>query len=226
MFTEAIPPAPSCDSHLQLVQWARETLGCVQQAIVLLEQKLPKEICYHNAAHTLDVMREAALFGLEDRIDAREMTLLLVAAAWHDVGFIESRRGHEESSARLFQGYCHFPDMTARTLILQAISDTQLVQSSRRLGSEQIARTFLSRYLLDADLGNLGREDFFQCLSLLEREHGAEPRDFRIAALGLITRHRWHTPAARALRSAQEAKNALALVESLKGQEGGGCRGF
>ena len=66
------------------------------------------------------------------------------------------------------------------------ILDTKVVLLPGGAGSEQQASTELSQYLLDADLSNLGRVDFFECLDRVIEE-GELPRlDHYIATLGLV----------------------------------------
>ena len=78
-------------------------LPSVQCALEYLQRDEIKKLQYHNESHTLDVLREAALFAVNDGLSERKLTLLMVAAAWHDVGFVEARDGHEMVSARIFE---------------------------------------------------------------------------------------------------------------------------
>lgn len=179
------------------------------------------ELPYHNERHTLDVIREALLFALTEGVEEDELIILAIAAAWHDVGFCISTIEHEEHSVRLFsehQSKEQWDEVSAdaERLIVQMIRDTKVHFMPRGSGSQQFAHTNLSRYLLDADLSNLGRADFFDSFNALLRETGAPEYDFSVATLGLISRHRWNTSAAETLRLEQEMRNAQKLVLHIK----------
>lgn len=184
----------------------------IKEARELLAQKLPAKLCYHSAAHTDDVMHEAILFGLYDKLSEREIEILAVAAAYHDLGFIESSVEHEARGALLVDSALRqhggFSSDEAG-LIRQMILDTKLVVSED--GVAQCANTDLSKYLLDADLSNLGRLDFFDKLELVRKELGVEKRTFAAGTLSLITRHTWHTAAGAALRLEREVQNIKEL---------------
>ncbi|MCB0321511.1 MAG: HD domain-containing protein [Bdellovibrionales bacterium] len=197
-------------------------LSSVRRARELLQSEKIQKLQYHNEAHTLDVIREAALFGVSGGLDEMELTLLFVAAAWHDVGFLENRFQHEDASAKIFQSEYkqhNFQEITEDQVVVieQMILDTRVLVLPDGAGSEQQANTYLSQYLLDADLSNLGRVDFFDCLDRVISEGGGLTRlDHYIAALGLISRHRWHTGVAENLRLEREMQNARMLVEKIK----------
>jgi len=179
------------------------------------------ELPYHNENHTLDVVREAVLFALTEEVEKEDILILSIAAAWHDVGFSISAIEHEEHSARLFNedfDKAQWKEIrgSSREYITQMIHDTKVHFLPMGSGSQQFARTDLSRYLLDADLSNLGREDFFESFAALLQETGAEEYTFSVATLGLISRHRWHTEAAELLRLEQEMRNARELVDRIK----------
>lgn len=188
----------------------------ISEARELLRKRLPPIFCYHSPAHTDDVFNEALLFGLQDKLSERRLDLLAVAAAYHDVGFTESPVEHESRGALLvdaaMQKHGGYTQDEAN-LIRQMILDTKLVRSEK--GVSQVANTELSCYLLDADLSNLGREDFFEKLELVRKELGVDKQGFIAGTLGLITRHVWHTPAATALRLEREMINIRMLKDMI-----------
>lgn len=60
----------------------------ISEALDLLNN-LPSYLRYHDKNHTLDVLRETILFGLADNLDQKTLELQAIAAAWHDVGYLE-----------------------------------------------------------------------------------------------------------------------------------------
>jgi hypothetical protein len=98
-------------------------------------------------------------------------------------------------------------------LVDRMILDTALVVTAD--GPCQIPSTRLSRYLLDADLSNLGRDDFFEKGELQRRELSQDEDRFRRNALALLQAHRWHTDAGQSLRQKKKEDNERSLREKI-----------
>ncbi|MCB0330626.1 MAG: HD domain-containing protein [Bdellovibrionales bacterium] len=193
----------------------------VHRALSFLSTPPITHYSYHNESHTLDVMRESILFASVDGLPEEEMEVLAIAAAWHDVGFTKSPIDHEKTGAAMFKSHFErerFPEVEGEHVetIMQMILDTKVQIIAHGAGAQQFARTHLSRYLLDADLSNLGRTDFFDCFERLMNESSATRFDFHVAALGLMSRHRWNTDVAERMRLEQEMRNAQELVLRIK----------
>src|SRR5512139_3146010 len=76
--------------------------GARRYAETRLEQELSPELHYHSIAHTRNEVVPAAerLAGME-RINGRSLDLLLTAAWFHDIGYVEQPYLHELISARI-----------------------------------------------------------------------------------------------------------------------------
>jgi len=168
-----------------------------------LSSKLPKRLYYHVPAHTEDVMHEVLLFGIEDGLKERDLELLVVAAAFHDSGFIDSLVDNEPYGAeRAKVAAKSSGDYSKEEVdeITQMILATKVHQLSN--GARQLPSTDLSKYLCDADMSNLGRKDFFEKGELLQKERGVKSQQEFLRGLSeLILAHKWHTPAGNKLRS-------------------------
>lgn len=180
-----------------------------------LEHRLPCDLYYHSLCHTMDVLHEVLLFACNAKLTQHEIRLLAIAAAYHDAGFIYERKNNEDIGARLARqamreqgSFTPEEISTVETMII----DTRLI--SGPAGPKQFASTSLSRYLLDADLSNIGREDFFEKSEMFCREMRGRESDFFVNALKLLEAHDWHTEVAREFRQAQKEKN-LALLREL-----------
>lgn len=173
-----------------------------------LKAELPAQLSYHNYDHTEDVLHEVLLFAIYDDLSEREMELLAIAAAFHDAGFVKTFRDNETLGAQMARqamrvegGYTE----EEMDLVAQMIIDTKIVQMPD--GLRQIASTQLSPYLLDADLSNLGRDDFFDKLELVRQELGVKRDGFLRTTLQLISGQQWYTDAAKALREPKKMEN-------------------
>src|SRR5688572_18918340 len=122
-----------------------------------LRRELPPGLYYHGIHHTRDdvlpaVERLAKLAALADE----DKLLLMTAALYHDVGYIDRRYGHETRSGEIARielpqfGYTHLQCERIASLILA----THFPQSPNEDDS-------LAKLLCDADMDSLGRDDFF-----------------------------------------------------------------
>lgn len=190
----------------------------IQKAFRLLREKLPRTLYYHTAEHSDDVLLEAMHFAVEDKLDQRSCELLAIAAAYHDTGFIEAAQENEALGAQMAAAAMHEQGGYSTEeieLVKTMILDTSLRSTPE--GMRQVPTTLLSRYLCDADVSNLGREDFFEKAELIRKEIGSPPIPvFLAGVLKFLACHQWHTEAARRLRSTQRANNLSELEKKLK----------
>ncbi|MCO6432292.1 MAG: GAF domain-containing protein [Deltaproteobacteria bacterium] len=203
-----------------LVTQSIDSLPIIAEILDTLDKRLPKNLYYHSKIHTDDVLREAVLFGLVDGLPSSHMRLLAVAAAFHDAGFIESPVDNERIGANMARAAMERHGSFSRQeveLVAQMILDTRLVETSG--GLKQVPTTDLSRYLLDADLSNFGREDFFERGELQRKELGYDRGLFLRKTFELINNHRWLTNAAIKLRQNQKAENIARLKSMIDGTD-------
>jgi predicted metal-dependent HD superfamily phosphohydrolase len=193
------------------------TLPIVASAFDRLRRELPHSLTYHAYAHSEDVFEETIRFAVIGGLHPREVELLAVAAAFHDAGFISTPKENEPLAAELAlseMGTSGGYRSNECALVKQMILDTALKKAQD--GLRQHATTPLSGYLLDADLSNLGRDDFFEKGELQRRENDSDEATFWIAALSLIKSHRWNTPGARAMRARKQLRNIDILEQRIR----------
>lgn len=227
---EAIAHLPLEEQVATVVSLLRE-LPIIHSALTRLQRELPSDLQYHTVAHTESVLAETVRLALHDRLTQHEVELLAVAAAYHDLGFIESRRANEPIGARMAleamsrHGY---RDCDKR-VVERAILDTALRPTPDGSTLEQIATSRLSGYLLDADLNNWATPQFLRNMLLVYREVTGERLEHLFDMRGesgmkfiqntarLLSRHGWHTPAAHALFSAGKKHNQEVLAFLVEG---------
>jgi uncharacterized protein len=186
-----------------------------QYARQRLETELSPGLFYHNLMHTTkDVVPATETFAEGEGIQGESLDLLLTAAWFHDLGFIEGRAGHEIMGARIALevlpglGFSKEQIQTVRKIIIV----TTLPQSPR---------TILEQIMADADLDVLGRDDFMIRNGNLRRElafFGQEFTDLQWFSdqLRFLETHTYFTASARILREAGQAKNVLELKKKLE----------
>ena len=143
-----------------------------QYALDRLEHDLPEGLSYHTPAHSLDdVAGAAARLAEIEGVTGEALMLLLTAAYYHDIGYVEKRAGHEavgiRIAAEVLPGFGFSPEQidTIRAMIQATVTP-------------QSPHTLLEQILADADLDVLGRHDFWEKNQRLRAELAAQGRSF------------------------------------------------
>jgi len=186
-----------------------------QYALQRLETELSSGLFYHDLMHTTnDVVPATQKLAKGEGIKGESLDLLLAAAWFHDLGFVEARDGHEMIAARIASevlpglGFSNEQIQTVGNIIIATV----LPQSPQ---------TILDQIMADADLDVLGRDDFMLRNGNLRRELAAFGQEFTDLQwfsdqLGFLETHAYFTASARALRDAGKAKNVAALKKKLE----------
>ncbi len=180
-----------------------------------LERELPEHYFYHSVAHTRDeVVPAAEELGQAEGVTDDEMLLLVTAAYFHDIGYIEQIEGHEAIGVRIAKevlpgmGYTRDQIRVIEELIL----DTRLPHApTSRLGM----------ILDDADLDHLGRRSFWQRTNDLRREMVAmgssmSDRSWYERTLDFMGDHHYYTASAVRLRLDRKNRNIAILTRMLE----------
>jgi uncharacterized protein len=181
-----------------------------------IEKELPGGYYYHSLDHAQDVMKEVITYASYDGLQEREIELLAIAAAYHDSGFLTGAQDHEARGALLAKDMMRQSGNYTETevdLVAELIRETKLPESESRYWT--YPRSSLACYLIDADVGNLGRPDFFEKIEALSKELTIEIDTFRHHALAFAEIHRWFSHAAKQLRQDTKAQNLRKLRTDL-----------
>jgi uncharacterized protein len=186
-----------------------------QYALQRLERELSPKLVYHGIAHTRDDVVPAAGELAEQEGVRADLRPLLITAAWfHDLGFIESVSSHESIGARLASEVLPGFGYSAQQvdMVKGIIMATVLPQAPNN---------HLEQIMADADLDVLGRDDFFVCNQKLRVELaflGQEFMDFEwyLRQLQFLESHSYFTASARAHRDVGKLKNIHMLRKWLE----------
>lgn len=190
--------------------------GAKNYALKRLEQELSPELCYHCLAHTQEgVVPATERLAAMEKVDGIERVLLLTAAYFHDIGFVEDGDQHEESGARIAAEVLTQFNFGADHIqrIQNMILATKLPQSPKNI---------LEAILADADLDVLGKDDFLVRSLELRDELEALGESFSDAEwylrqLSFLRSHHYWTQSAKMLRDAKKREN-IALLRQLLAQ--------
>lgn len=186
----------------------------VSETVEALVADLDPTLRYHSPDHTKDVLRQTLELAEADSLEGRDVLLLAIAAAFHDAGFLVQRPQNEPIGAQMAVDAMARSgrfSSTEQSLVEQMILDTQLVFE----GPAQVANCRLSPWLLDADLANLGRDDFWDKTGLLAEEMEIELSAMWPMTQALMLRHEWQSPAGQRLFGDKKRANFLALEDKL-----------
>jgi uncharacterized protein len=194
-------------------------LAAAQKYALARLGELSPSLYYHSLEHTRDdVVPAAERLTLLEGVVGEERLLLITAAWFHDLGFLERRNEHEMVSVEIAASI--LPDMGYTPAQIEAISGmimaTRLPQSPTNLYEQMLA---------DADLDNLGRDDFFNRNQALRDELAAigqtfDELDWYNRQLEFVQNHHYFTAAAHQLRDEHKAKNISMLLELLAQMQG------
>ena len=159
--------------------------------INLLKTKIPATYYYHNYEHTLYVQQKAVEIGEQENCSEKDLKILSTAALWHDTGYINTYKGHEDESCELARQYLPEYGYTTDDIdrICGMIMATKIPQSPQNKLEEIIA---------DADLEYLGTNNAAVLANNLFRELNAlDPllteAEWNNTEIDFLTAHRYFT---------------------------------
>lgn len=165
----------------------------------ILEEKLPRNLYYHNLKHTIDVTVQVELIGRGEEISDEELLLLKTAALFHDTGFTRTYKDHEEAGVEISKEILPLFDYTDEQIqrISELIMVTKLPPRPKNL---------LEQIICDADLDYLGRVDFIPVSGNLFRELTEHKiiedniNKWNQIQISFIEKHQYFTETAKKLR--------------------------
>ncbi len=188
----------------------------------LFRDELPAGIKFHDANHTLHptkgVVAVANKIAISENISEHYRELLIAAAYFHDTGYIREYDKNEPIAAR----------MAGRILKLIGYKPKEIEKIQSMILSTDLDRepiTHIEKILCDADLDNLGREDFFKLDGKLREGRGARGLDVSDDAkwyqgtLAIMKKHQYYTESQKNLREKGKQKNLKMLIDKLENIE-------
>lgn len=134
-----------------------------QYVFELLKDNLDSSYTYHNFLHTQYVVSKIQELAEGEKVSEQEKQLLILAAMFHDAGYIDGPEGHEKKGAEIAEKFLleQGLDKDSTDQIKQIILSTRLSASPQ---------THLERIIRDADCSNVGDPLFEEITKKLRRE--------------------------------------------------------
>jgi predicted metal-dependent HD superfamily phosphohydrolase len=175
--------------------------GAEKHIRAFLESKMPN-LPYHNLNHIQDVVSASDMIAQLENASLEETRLVRLAAWYHDAGFIQSPKNHEEHGANLARET--LPQFGFQDDLINVIQNMIL---ATRL--PQTPTSKLENILCDADLDYLGREDFYETgeklfKEMLEQGAVENEREWNLVQRTFLQSHRYHTNYSKANRESSK----------------------
>lgn len=130
----------------------------------LFSKQLSPDYVYHNYQHTMDTVAVCAkLAKAYNEISKDELEVLLLAAWFHDSGYVYAHEGHEEKSKEIAIDFLRQRNFEARKTdsVVECIENTK--KNSR-------PSTLLAKIIADANIADIGQESYPAKAALLKTE--------------------------------------------------------
>ncbi|HEX8326040.1 MAG TPA: Pycsar system effector family protein [Hymenobacter sp.] len=129
----------------------------------LFEKELQPRLTYHTLRHTEAVVKESRALAAAANLGPEDTEALLLAAWFHDTGYLDVYDGHEFRSMERAVTWLgeHGAPATQVELVKELIRVTH---------RDEEPQTELQKLLADADMSNLARDDFRSSAELLRTE--------------------------------------------------------
>ncbi|MFV5699773.1 HD domain-containing protein [Flavobacterium sp. ZT3R17] len=177
----------------------------------LFKERLDSKYSYHNLGHTKSVVMGIETICIAEKIDQVKIDILLLAAWFHDAGYIDGTENHEKNSIKIALKFLQ--DKNISDNIQQKVSD--LILATR---FNYIPKNQLEKILKDADNAHLGTENYLDSLEQLRKEweksinRKYSNTDWLILNIEFLKKHQYYTKFAQ--KEWQNLKeNNLKLIE-------------
>lgn len=173
---------------------------------------------YHSFSHTELVVEASIEIGKAEGISDKEMELVIIAAWFHDIGYIKSCEEHEECSCEFVQSFFTELNFSEENLsiIKGIIMATKMPQSPK---------THLEKIVCDADMIHLGRKSYNKISSLLrieaENKKNKTFNDYEWLKINVnfLSNHKFFTTYAQNTYENPKQKNLIKLQKKLRKEE-------
>ncbi|MFV8366062.1 Pycsar system effector family protein [Flavobacterium sp. XS1P27] len=182
----------------------------------LLKDKLSNSYTYHNFNHTFDVVAAVSTLADSENISSSDKEILLIAAWFHDTGYIKGCSNHEDSSI-----------VIASDFLLENAKSTDYIEKVAGLikatKKEYIPQTLSEKIIKDADYYHILNDDYiFSCEGLRNEWENIEGKSFTdkdwvVENLNFLANiHRFYTDYALENWQPLKEKNIKRLQKKLK----------
>lgn len=189
----------------------------------LLTTSWPEGLVYHNIDHTRRVVKHAEIIGRNENLNEEELAMVMIAAWFHDVGYMKKYRGHEEVSIQVAKEFLNGKGVGKEYV-------DKITECIRSTTVPQFPKDHISEVLCDADMLHLGMKKYPDIIKKLRDERknmGIDTfsgKKFRKRSLEIMLDHKFHTAWCQAEFSKTKELNLRNLASGLSSAESSQAR--
>lgn len=181
----------------------------------VFRQKGSADLYYHNFTHTAEVVKITEEISNALSVKDEEKEMLLIAAWFHDVGYTERCKRHEEVGIRMVNSFLEEKGYPKEKIdiVSSLINATKMPRNPQNL---------LEKIICDADLYHLGTNQFDAKGELLreelEKQNGGKinEKDWLETNLDFFKQHKFYTNYAKDKFETQKNINYIKIKKKLK----------
>jgi predicted metal-dependent HD superfamily phosphohydrolase len=184
-----------------------------------LEQELSPDYSYHNAQHTKSVIQATQQLSQLENLDEYHAKILSTAALFHDAGFLQNYKDHEEVSCLVAKDYLPQFGYSEKEIhhVCGLIMVTKLPQRPTNI---------FESIICDADLHYLGTDNYFLIAENLYQEYKKlgivkDRADWKKKQIQFFKAHRYFTRAAKEKYTEKKEENFKLLKSDGEGGDKG-----
>ena len=181
--------------------------------VKLFNDKLNSTFLYHNISHTQRVVEKTKDLAEAKKVTSENLDKLLVAAWFHDTGYINDAKNHEEESVKIVTLF-----LQENNIDVDFSNDVSKLILATKL--ENTPNTYLEKIIRDADCSHVGSKNYEEFSLLLQKEIELNCNK-KISELSwleenitfLTTKHSFYTTEASIKWEKQKGKNLAQLLK-------------
>jgi uncharacterized protein len=178
----------------------------------LLDRQLPQNMHFHNLQHTQYVVNAATQIGLQSKISKEEMTIIKIAAWFHDTGYCYAYTGHEDNSIAIAATFLKQENCDENFInkVVACINSTKIPQNPQSL---------LQEIMCDADMFHLADDAYLDFALRLKMEWEVKldkkysDGEWKELNLNLLIKHKYFTQYGKSVLQNHKLSNIDKLLK-------------
>lgn len=178
-----------------------------------IAENFPDTITYHNLGHVSEVVKAAEKIGKAVGLKDEDLEIVMLAAWFHDIGYLSGQVGHEKESAEMAKNFLLENGFSVEKTnrVIGCIVATRIPQKPLNL---------LEEIVCDADLYHLGSDKFEEKSKELWDEQKLQGTDLSFlewlkTSWDFISSHKYHTSYARKYLGPKKLENLRQLEQQI-----------
>ena len=180
----------------------------------LLTKQLSPTNYYHNGIHTRRVVADITELAAKENCTEQDTLVLLLAAWFHDTGYIFLDTGHEEESVKIARSYLKEQNLPQETL-----NQVEQLILATKIGFKPTSK--LEYIIRDADCGHIASEDYLDISENLLKEMNAKngnslsEKEWMEQNLEFLKNHSFYSNSAKQLWQPKKELNVLDIQKKI-----------